>query len=206
MQPDYTEYMAKALYASLAMQSPDNSTRPELENPEDFTAPSAARWVNGLWFTSLSLSLFVALLAILAKQWVEDYSSRMRSPTASTHSWVWRHVIYSHGLARWGLGGFISALPFLLHVSLFLFFAGLALFLVELDATIAYLILGSTAGMLLFYVVVTFLPIWYADCPSATPMIRQVYRGLSSARDWAHKEAAALPSRYPVRYISNTSP
>ncbi|KAF8145674.1 hypothetical protein K438DRAFT_1629715 [Mycena galopus ATCC 62051] len=40
-----------------------------------FTAASSDIWVNGLWFTSLALSLATALLAVLAKQWLHQYSS-----------------------------------------------------------------------------------------------------------------------------------
>lgn len=32
-------------------------------------------WVNGLWFTSLFLSLTVALVAVLVKQWLHQYAA-----------------------------------------------------------------------------------------------------------------------------------
>ncbi|KAF9059454.1 hypothetical protein BDP27DRAFT_1385797 [Rhodocollybia butyracea] len=32
-------------------------------------------WVNGLWFTSLVISLSVALFEVLAKQWLRQYTS-----------------------------------------------------------------------------------------------------------------------------------
>ncbi|KAJ7342895.1 hypothetical protein DFH08DRAFT_811230 [Mycena albidolilacea] len=40
-----------------------------------FTVALSDVWVNGLWFTSLMLSLTTALLAVLAKQWLRQYSS-----------------------------------------------------------------------------------------------------------------------------------
>jgi hypothetical protein len=40
-----------------------------------FTVALSDVWVNGLWFTSLMLSLMTALLAVLAKQWLRQYSS-----------------------------------------------------------------------------------------------------------------------------------
>ncbi|KAJ7872454.1 hypothetical protein B0H14DRAFT_3860337 [Mycena olivaceomarginata] len=40
-----------------------------------FTVALSDVWVNGLWFTSLMLSLTTALLAVLTKQWLRQYSS-----------------------------------------------------------------------------------------------------------------------------------
>ncbi|EJD50460.1 hypothetical protein AURDEDRAFT_21558, partial [Auricularia subglabra TFB-10046 SS5] len=72
LQVDNTDYIANALYLSLTR----NTTSPiDLEPPGDnFKASGSSRWINGLWFSSLVLSLAVALLSILAKQWLEEYS------------------------------------------------------------------------------------------------------------------------------------
>ncbi|KAJ6481605.1 hypothetical protein DFH09DRAFT_950512, partial [Mycena vulgaris] len=43
-----------------------------------FTVAGTDLWVNGLWFTSLILSLSTALLAVLAKQWLRQYCSATR--------------------------------------------------------------------------------------------------------------------------------
>ncbi|KAF8596117.1 hypothetical protein BDV93DRAFT_410574, partial [Ceratobasidium sp. AG-I] len=39
----------------------------------EFSAPMSARWINGLWFLSLALSLSAALIAMLAKEWLTAY-------------------------------------------------------------------------------------------------------------------------------------
>ena len=39
--------------------------------PVSITASSTDHWVNGLFFTSLALSLVTALLTALAKQWIQ---------------------------------------------------------------------------------------------------------------------------------------
>ncbi|KAH7097505.1 hypothetical protein BKA62DRAFT_623816, partial [Auriculariales sp. MPI-PUGE-AT-0066] len=174
LQPDYAEYTVKLLLLSLQNQgSQIPSDTLGSVNPLGFTPTSMARWTNGLWFTSLALSLIVALLSILAKQWLEEYNTRMNLHVANAHRWSWRHAVFGRGLRVWGLGTFISTLPALLHISLFSFFAGLILFLVDLDSFIAFILCSMTAVIVVFYVAVTLLPIWYGDCPTATPLLRK---------------------------------
>ncbi|KAF8593751.1 hypothetical protein BDV93DRAFT_404289, partial [Ceratobasidium sp. AG-I] len=38
-----------------------------------FSVSISARWINGLWFLSLALSLSAALVAMLAKEWLTAY-------------------------------------------------------------------------------------------------------------------------------------
>jgi len=176
LQPDYAQYLARAYFASLASQNNSKIFTPTaLKHPDDFVATSKARWTNGLWFVSLIFSLLVALLAILAKQWLEEYSSRMRSRVASPRHWAWRHLVFNRGLKHYHLETFISALPVMLHGSLFLFLFGLVLFLWSLDTIVASLILGITGGALLLYFGATLAPFWIGTFPTATPLLRQGY-------------------------------
>ncbi|KAG9123089.1 hypothetical protein FRC07_000240 [Ceratobasidium sp. 392] len=57
-------------------------TLPSIELPP-FSAPMSARWINGLWYTALGLSLSAALVAMLAKEWLGSFlASRPRSNQA----------------------------------------------------------------------------------------------------------------------------
>ncbi|TFK95164.1 hypothetical protein BDV98DRAFT_58780 [Pterulicium gracile] len=58
----------------------------------------------------------------------------------------------------------------LLHLSLFLFFTGLAVFLYTLDRSIATVITTITAVVYVAYVVSKLLPLWHANCPYKTPL------------------------------------
>ncbi|KZW03723.1 hypothetical protein EXIGLDRAFT_599714, partial [Exidia glandulosa HHB12029] len=72
LQPDNAAYTAAALYILVAASN--HSTGMTLPPPPDLSfASSLTRWVNGLWFTSILLSLAVALLSILVKQWITEY-------------------------------------------------------------------------------------------------------------------------------------
>ncbi|KAF8204504.1 hypothetical protein K438DRAFT_563981 [Mycena galopus ATCC 62051] len=186
LQPDFTEYTANAtLFTAITLAGGSvNVTLPVLQLPQDFAPTEGAQWINALWFTSLALALVVSLLAILAKQWLTEYNSRMLAPVASQRRWVWRHLAYNNGLDTWKLPAFISTLPLILHVSLFLFLAGLVVFLWDLDRVIAYIILGLTLLVLVFYVVAFMLPLWKGDCPTATPLLRQIHSAWTGGKQW----------------------
>lgn len=167
-----------AIYAHL------NSTNPapfEVPNPLTFTAPAAARWISGLWFTSLTLSLIASLLSILAKQWLNEFKSHMRAPASSPKMWAMRHSALKGGLEHWGMDAFISTLPLLLHAALYCFLIGLCCLLMPLDDYIAGVVIAMTSLLGLFYVVSGLAPVFWGVCPSTTPMLRYLYPPLSTA-------------------------
>ncbi|KZV97126.1 hypothetical protein EXIGLDRAFT_704168 [Exidia glandulosa HHB12029] len=150
LQLDNTAYTATALYILVAASN--HSTGIALPPPPDLGfSSSASRWINGLFFTSILISLIVAFLSILVKQWITEYRSRNRASAKSPRDWARRREVYSRALERWPVAEIVSFLPVLLHLSLFLFFAGLVAFLWALDQSIGIwiIVLGLT---LPFYV------------------------------------------------------
>jgi len=91
--------------------------------------------------------------------------------------------VFCSGLESWGLEGFISFLPVLLHAALLLFFAGLVAFLADIDWVIGGFILVLTVVAVVFYVGSTLAPLWYGDCPTATPLLRQGRRAFHKLYD-----------------------
>ncbi|KAF8601178.1 hypothetical protein BDV93DRAFT_422696, partial [Ceratobasidium sp. AG-I] len=95
-------------------------------NVPSFTPSLSARWLNGIWFTSLALSLSAALIAMLGKEWLTAFvSSRPRPP--QSHALLRQSRL--EGLESWWALHIIALLPSLLHMSLFLFAIGLVLYL-----------------------------------------------------------------------------
>ncbi|KAH7101429.1 hypothetical protein BKA62DRAFT_618815, partial [Auriculariales sp. MPI-PUGE-AT-0066] len=168
LQHDYTEYTARGVIALLAQL--DNTVVPPgpLPNFNSFSASTRSQWVNGLWFASLTLALIDALLAILAKQWLVEYASKMRRPVADARRWAWRHHAFNQGLSKWGVGVFISSLAVLLHVSLYLFLFGLLTYLFELDAKVCAAAIVLTVAASAFHIIATIAPLWFGDCPTTT--------------------------------------
>jgi hypothetical protein len=89
----------------------------------------------------------------------------------------------------------------LIHISLFLFLAGLIVFLYNLNHTLAHILLCVTILGLLVYVLLTILPVFYPDCPYKTPLTaipsyikyiiadyRSRRRGTGAAHDQSHSE------------------
>ncbi|KAK0455580.1 uncharacterized protein EV420DRAFT_1336496, partial [Desarmillaria tabescens] len=99
-----------------------------------FRPSTSDSWVNGLWFTSLSLSLATALFAVLTKQWIHQYMS-VPSGTPRDRCRV-RHFRYM-GLQQWGVAFIIGLLPVLMSISLAVFLVGLVLFIIPLRVSIA---------------------------------------------------------------------
>ncbi|KAH9053313.1 hypothetical protein EDB87DRAFT_1551773, partial [Lactarius vividus] len=58
----------------------------------------------------------------------------------------------------------------LLHISVFLFFAGPVDFLFPIYATVAYATLGRVMVFALAYAILTNLPNIYLNCPYTTPL------------------------------------
>ncbi|KZV89295.1 hypothetical protein EXIGLDRAFT_771877 [Exidia glandulosa HHB12029] len=98
---------------------------------------STALFINGLWFTSLFLSLATAFLCILVKQWLDEYTTRTRASSQNPRHWSRRRAFYFRALNDWAVAGIISVLPVLLHAALFLFFAGMVVLLSSLNRALA---------------------------------------------------------------------
>jgi hypothetical protein len=140
-------------------------------SPPAFTPPTYGIWVNSLWFLSLVISMTCAVLANLLQQWARKYLkvTQPRS-TASEPRRAHYRAFYADGVENFYLPWVFEALPAMLHVSVFLFFAGLVVFLWNFDPTISKLILSWVAGCVVLYGYITFIPTFRHDSPYNTPL------------------------------------
>ncbi|KAG8773558.1 hypothetical protein FRC12_002466 [Ceratobasidium sp. 428] len=146
-------------------------TLPSMERPP-FSVPITARWINGLWYTSLALSLSAALIALLAKEWLSSFiSSRPRSPRKYALS---RQMKYQ-GISQWKALHIINLLPTLLHFSLLLFSLGLVTYLWTLDSGAAIAVAIITTTTALFYLVTAALGAIYSTCPFDTQVSKYIH-------------------------------
>ncbi|KAK0483897.1 hypothetical protein IW261DRAFT_1291276, partial [Armillaria novae-zelandiae] len=133
LQADYTEMSANLLFEMINIQraiasgaSLDTVTPSPLNPNITFIASTTSVWVNGLWFTSLALSLTTALISVLVKQWLHHYMD-LPSGTARERSLLQQFRFA--GLQKWRVHIIIGLLPVLMHTALALFFVGLVIFL-----------------------------------------------------------------------------
>ncbi|KAK0470861.1 hypothetical protein IW261DRAFT_1315030, partial [Armillaria novae-zelandiae] len=134
LQTDYAQVSASLLFEMVLIQraiangsSLDNVPVSSLNPFTTFTPATTDVWVNGLWFTSLSLSLSTALVAVLVKQWFHHYLALPSgtSPREQSHARQFRYG----GFQKWHVLVIIGLLPVLMHLALGIFFVGLTVFL-----------------------------------------------------------------------------
>jgi hypothetical protein len=143
---------------------------PPVEKPP-FLVPMSARWINGLWFTALALSLAAALIAMLAKEWLTAFTaSRPRPP----HRFALLHQARLQGLRQWRALHIIDLLPSMIHLSLLLFSLGLAVYLWTLDPGIAAVVGVISGTTLLFYLSTTLLGAAQKHCPFVTQISQHI--------------------------------
>jgi hypothetical protein len=136
--------------------------------------PASAVWVNSLWFLSLVISLFCALLATLQQRWARRYIG-LANPHVAVHKRAHIRSFFAEGATRFNIHVAVEALPALLHTSVFLFLAGLVISLFTINHTVAYVILSATVVCFLFYAAITVMPIVYHDSPYTSPFSTLVW-------------------------------
>ncbi len=143
-------------------------------SPTSFSPSYSNEWLNSLWFMSLTLSLLTALVTVLVKQWLHQYSAVVSDSSACDHARI-QHMRYT-GLQMWQVPMIIGLLPVLLHVSLALFLAGLAIFLFSLGTKVAWLVSIISTVTCMAYVIALILPLVYPYCPYKVPLTIYVHR------------------------------
>src|SRR6267378_480534 len=136
---------------------------PTLPNPSiPFSPPTSAVWVNSLWFLSLVISLTCALLATLLQQWARRYMKATQT-RYSPHKRARIRAFFAEGVEKLHLPWTVEALPALLHLSLFLFFAGLAVFLFNINHTVFNVTISWIGFCTSMYMCITFMPMFRHD-------------------------------------------
>lgn len=174
LTPDWGQTSASLLTELVALQRAaaenipiSDVPRSPMNSTTQFSIDLSTRAVNVLWFTSLALSLSAALMCILVKQWVQNYTSAISGPPRDRA--FLRHMRFD-GVRTWKMRDIIGLLPLALHTSLIFFFAGMVIFLIPLDefsCAVVAIIAGLTYTS---YLTSAILPIFYLACPYRTPL------------------------------------
>ena len=145
LDPNYQRQSAILLHQLL------NGRDPKLADISDPTIPqqptNSAIAVNCLWFASLLTSLGASLCAIICKGWLTEYTSGA-NPVLGLLRACKRHIRFM-ALQQLKVHTLVAFLPTLLHSSVLLFFAGLAVYLRRLDERVAivFIIMGGIFGI-----------------------------------------------------------
>ena len=130
--------------------------------------------MNLLWFSSLAISITGALLATLIQQWTRRYLE-VTQPPGSPHrqARIREHILSGPHILHFLWAS--DAVPTLLHLSVFLFFAGLLVLLRNIDHTIFDAVAVWVALCATVYAYITFLPIFRPASPHYAPLSSWVW-------------------------------
>jgi Family of unknown function (DUF6535) len=145
--------------------TPSTLTKQSTFSPQNYSV-----WVNLLWFLSLTLSLICALLATSLQQWTRRYIRITQPPRLSPHARARIRAFFSDGIDKSHLTNPVEVLPLLLHLSLFLFFAGLLIYLFNINRIVAIAVACCVGLFAVVYACLTLMPFLRHDSPYYTPL------------------------------------
>jgi hypothetical protein len=168
LQEDPTDVL-KSTILHLSLQMHNSSVGAFV--PEPFTVPHSVTAVNILYFASLSLVIVTALVAMTVKSWVREFDRDWAHVTDAQKRGMGREA-RMEGLLRYRLPQIVSTLPFLIHISLFLFSTGLivSLFTIHVPSACVALILLLCAPI--FYTITTSISMFDPNAPFSSPLSR----------------------------------
>lgn len=145
-----------------------SSTISSLLSTPSSTPSSTSRWINGLFFSSLVVSLAAALFSIRAKQWIREFM-KWNAPLAEPCENVMIRQIRFESWEEWNIDAFIWSIPSLLELAMVLFLAGVVILLWTLDSAVAIAITALVSTFLCAVSIITILPIFFKHCPYRSP-------------------------------------
>ncbi|TFY80039.1 hypothetical protein EWM64_g3973 [Hericium alpestre] len=120
--------------------------------------PSYALRVNVLWVLSLLLSLLCALCATLIQGWARNYLHAVERH-AAPHQRARIRAFLFYGIEQSRVDAIVEGVPLLLHVSLFLFIAGIQQYIAPFNGPVALMVLIVLFIYLAIYAVTSIAPL-----------------------------------------------
>jgi hypothetical protein len=184
----------------------NNTLGPFVSQP--FTPPPSIITVNVLFFTSLSVTLVAAFVAILVKSWIRELDRGLEAISDSKRRALVREY-RNQGLLFWKLPQLVALLPILIYTSLLLFSSGLVIFLFhihKLSGVVAFVIFLCGAS---FYGVTVTIATLDSSAPFRSPISRAL--GLAYRRayaflpceSWRRTIATSFSDHYPLQKLIN---
>ncbi|KAF8471355.1 hypothetical protein DFH94DRAFT_608825, partial [Russula ochroleuca] len=166
-----SEFYLKNICRFLSHQNESCESPPSLISDSSTFSPSrSALWVNSLWFLSLSISLTCAMLATFMQKWARRYIRITQPSRYSPHKRARLRAFFSDGVDKWHVSWTVEALPTLLHISLFLFFVGLVIYLFSTSHFVFGMVVWWVVLSKIAYLSITLLPIFRPNSPYIAPL------------------------------------
>ena len=149
---------------------PPTSTLSPVIKPPLFSPPRYAVLVNSLWFLSLIISLACALLSTLLQQWARRYIRVTQPARCNPEKRARVRAFFAGGMENMCLPFAVETLPALLHLSVFLFFSGLVIFLLNVNHDVYLCVICGVGFFSTMYGCLTLMPMFRPDSPYYTPL------------------------------------
>ena len=161
------------------------------------SVPSNVIGAQSVLLASLSITLFVAFVAVLGKQWILYY----------TRVTTWGNIVDRGkerqaklvGLQKWGLHLIMDSLPVMLQFALLLFGVALAAYLWDLNVSVAGAALAITSVGLALYACIAVVAAIHSDCPFQTPLSVSISKvppwtkqSVTLARVWLRRRTTSM--------------
>ncbi|KAG6827746.1 hypothetical protein H0H87_003712 [Tephrocybe sp. NHM501043] len=181
-----------AVQIAAAQAAPNrNVSLPVLKSGSNFIPARTSVAVNILWFLSLACSLGAALCIILVQEWIRDYLQRVQRYSQPHRRARFRGVLFS-GIQRWKFENVVEVVPTMLHLSLFLFFIGLCIFIGTINRAVMSAIVVVVILCLAFYCFATLAPLLDPASPYQTVISSIMWRLLQNTH-WRHMHNGGGP-------------
>jgi hypothetical protein len=168
---DTSAFYLGNIYEVLADPNVTRASIPSpVAKPPPFSPPRYAVWVNILWFLSLVMSVSCALLATSLHQWARRYIRLTQPARCSPETRARMRAFFANGVDKMHIPWAVEGLPTLLHLSLFLFFGGLVIFLFNVDQEVFTGVVWWIGLFSVVYGLITLLPLIRQDSPYYTPL------------------------------------
>ena len=191
---DTSAFYLKNIYQFLADPNVTNSSiSPPVAEPP-FSPKRYTIWVNVLWFLSLVISLSCALLATSLHQWARRYIRLTQPARCSPEKRARMRAFFADAVDKMHIPWAVEGLPTLLHLSLFLFFAGLGVFLINIHLTVFIFVISWIGLFSTVYGLITLLPLIRKDSPYSAPLSIPAWFLYASIRHVTFKVLASITS------------
>ena len=116
------------------------------------------------------MSLSCALWVISIQRWARQYLGRAQPFRCHPEKRARMRAFYADGVDNMYIPWAVEGLPALLHVSLFLFFGGVAIFLFDVDREVFSYVIWWIGLFCLVYGMITVLPSIWHESPYSSPL------------------------------------
>ena len=121
------------------------------------------------------MSVSCALWATSLHQWARRYIRLTQPARCIPEKRARMHAFFADGVDKMHIPWAVEGLPTLLHLSLFLFFGGLAIFLFDIDREVFKYVIWWIGFFFLVYIMITLLPFIRLDSPYNSPLTTPVW-------------------------------